>query len=221
MSVHLLLLLIAAYLMGTIPFGLIVSRLKGVDIRKQGSGNYGATNVGRVIGRPWGLLVLLLDIGKAVTTLIVARWACDRFALPLPGASETAVDAVLLGAGACCVIGNTAPFYLRFKGGKGVATSLGVILGIWPLLTIAGLLAFAVWAVVTKVSGYVSLGSICAAIALPALFCGVAWWRGDDIGRHWPLLLLTLILALVILIRHRANISRLMSGTEHRKGKPA
>jgi acyl phosphate:glycerol-3-phosphate acyltransferase len=221
MSVHLAVLLLAAYLMGTIPFGLIVSRLKGVDIRKQGSGNYGATNVGRVIGRPWGLLVLALDIGKGVTTLLAARWACDRFALPFAGASETAVDAVLLGAGACCVIGNTAPFYLGFKGGKGVATSLGVILGIWPLLTIAGLLAFALWAVVTKVSGYVSLGSICAAIALPLLFCGVAWYRGADIGRHWPLLLLTLILALVILIRHRANISRLMSGTEHRKGKPA
>jgi len=221
MSASLALLLLGAYLMGTIPFGLIVSRLKGVDIRKQGSGNYGATNVGRVIGRPWGLLVLALDIGKAVITMLVSKWACGRFDLPLPNASETAIDAVLLGAGACCVIGNTAPFYLGFKGGKGVATSLGVILGIWPLLTLSGLLAFAVWAVVTKVSGYVSLGSICAAVSLPPLFCAVAWWRGDHIGLHWPLLLLTLILAAVILVRHRSNISRLLAGTENRKGKPA
>lgn len=221
MTAPLGLLLLAAYLMGTIPFGLIVSRAKGVDIRKQGSGNYGATNVGRVIGRPWGLLVLALDIGKAVTTMLVAKWACGRFALPFPNPTETAIDAVLLGAGACCVIGNTAPFYLGFKGGKGVATSLGVILGIWPLLTLAGLLAFVVWAVVTKVTGYVSLGSIAAAVSLPPLFCAVAWWRGDDIGRHWPLLLLTIILAIVILIRHRTNISRLLSGTENRKGKPA
>ena len=221
MSAPLGLLLIAAYLMGTIPFGLIVSKLKGVDIRKHGSGNYGATNVGRVIGRPWGLLVLFLDIGKAVTTLLTARWACDRFALPYPNPSATAIDAVLLGAGACCVLGNTAPFYLGFKGGKGVATSLGVILGIWPLLTIPGLLAFAVWAVVTKVSGYVSLGSIAAAVSLPPLFCGVASYRKADIGLHWPLLLLTIILAIVILIRHRTNISRLLAGTENRKGKPA
>lgn len=221
MTLPLGLLLFGAYLMGTIPFGLIVSKLKGVDIRKQGSGNYGATNVGRVIGRPWGLLVLVLDISKAVTTMLVARWACERYHLPFANPTVTAIDAVLLGAGACCVLGNTAPFYLGFKGGKGVATSLGVILGIWPLLTIAGLLAFAVWAVVTKASGYVSLGSIAAAVSLPPLFCGVAWWRGDDIGRHWPLLALTIILAIVILIRHRTNISRLLAGTENRKGKPA
>jgi len=221
MSPYLAILLLAAYLMGTIPFGLIVSRLHGVDIRKQGSGNYGATNVGRVLGRRWGILVLLLDMGKAVVTLVATRWACGRFALPQAGATETAVDAVLLGAGFCCVLGNTAPFYLGFKGGKGVATSLGVILGIWPLLTVAGLLAFLVWAVVTKVSGYVSLGSIVAAVALPALFATVAWWRGEDIGRHWPLLLLTVALAVVVVIRHRANIGRLLAGTEPRKGKPA
>jgi len=221
MSLALGALLLAAYLMGTIPFGLIVSRMHGIDIRKQGSGNYGATNVGRTLGRKWGVLVLLLDMGKAILTLVATRWACEKFDLPWPDASVTAVDTVMLGAGFCCVLGNTAPFYLGFKGGKGVATSLGVILGIWPLLTYAGLLAFVLWAVVTKISGYVSLGSIVAAVSLPLLFAGVTRWSGEDIGLHWPLLLLCGALAAVVVIRHRANIGRLMSGTEPRKGKPA
>ena len=219
MTAALLLLMAGAYLFGTVPFGLIVARSRGVNIREHGSGNYGATNVGRVLGRKWGLLVFVLDVSKGALTPILAKWAVGRFGLLPPGSTETAVDAVLLGAGLCCVIGNTAPFYLGFKGGKGVATSLGVILGIWPHLTIPGILTFVVWGLVTVASGYVSLGSIVAAIGLPLIYVGVAKWQGWDIGRHWPLLALTLAMTVLVVFRHRANISRLLAGTENRIGR--
>lgn len=220
MIAPLVLVLLAAYLIGAIPTGLIVSRLKGVDIRKQGSGNYGATNVGRALGKPWGILVFLLDAAKGALTIIIAGQAHARGMLG--GAwSETRLDFLWLGAGLCCILGNTLPVYLKFRGGKGVATSLGVVLAIWPYMTIPAIASFVVWAVVVKASGYISLGSIVAAIALPAAFLVTARIAAWNVREHYPLLLLCVALAAMVLVRHRSNIGRLLAGTENRIGQPA
>ena len=218
-SWQVILLLVGSYLLGTIPFGLIVSGLKGVDIRKHGSGNLGATNVGRVLGRKWGALVLLLDAGKGAS----ASFGAAAFLSHNRGAWLTTPvhgDLILLGCGLACLIGNSAPFYLGFKGGKGVAVSMGVILGIYPYLTLPGLIAGAVWVIMVKASGYVSLGSITAACVLPVAFVGAAGASQWTLADHYPLLGLCLGVAVVVLIRHRANISRLLAGTEHKIGQP-
>ena len=217
-SWQILLLLICSYLLGSVPFGLIVSRLKGVDIRKHGSGNLGATNVGRVLGRRWGALVLLLDAGKGALTSTIAAAFLTRLGGPWTGTPAHG-DFILLGSGLCCLIGNIAPFYLAFKGGKGVAVSMGLIFGIYPFLTLPGLVAVVVWAAVTKASGYVSLGSICAACVLPIAFVGAAWALNWTLTDHYPLFCLCLGVAAVVLLRHRANIRRLLTGTESKIGQ--
>jgi acyl phosphate:glycerol-3-phosphate acyltransferase len=217
-SWQVVLLLLSSYLLGSIPFGLIVSRLKGVDIRKHGSGNLGATNVGRVLGRKWGVLVLLLDAGKGTLTSTIAGAFLARLGGPWM-ATPAHGDLILLGSGLCCLIGNIAPCYLHFKGGKGVAVSMGLIFGIYPYLTFPGLVAVIVWAAVTKVSGYVSLGSISAACILPIAFVGAAWALDWTLADHYPLFCLTLGVAALVLLRHRANIGRLLAGTESKIGQ--
>jgi glycerol-3-phosphate acyltransferase PlsY len=215
---QLVVLFVGSYLLGAIPFGLVVSRLRGVDIRRQGSGNVGATNVGRVMGRRWGALVLALDVGKGVMCTAGASVLLQQAGDNSTGAGPAPGDLVLLGVGLCCVIGNVAPVYLRFKGGKGVATSLGVILGIYPYLTWPGLAALVVWVVVVKVSRYVSLGSIAAACTLPAAFVAISLVMGWPLGEHYPLLGLSVAMALMVLVRHRGNIGRLLAGTENKIG---
>lgn len=211
------LLFIASYLVGGVPFGLVVSRLRGVNIREHGSGNFGATNVGRVLGRKWGALVLLLDAIKGGVTSVGAM----LFLQTGNYASIEPVhrDLIWLGTGLCCVIGSIAPVYLKFKGGKGVATTLGVILGIWPYLTLPALAATIVWAVVVLISRYVSLGSLAAAGFMPIAFILISRLKGWPLRDHFPLLGLTLVVGAMIVVRHRSNIGRLMAGTENRIGE--
>ncbi|HWL94820.1 MAG TPA: glycerol-3-phosphate 1-O-acyltransferase PlsY [Phycisphaerae bacterium] len=209
-------LLVSSYLIGGIPFGLIVARLKDVNIRAHGSGNYGATNVGRVLGRKWGVLVLLLDAAKGAFTSLAAAPVLRLMDVEV---SQANLDWVWLGTGFACVLGNTAPIYLGFKGGKGVATSLGVILGIYPYLTYSALVALLMWIIVVLLTRFVSLASIAAAASVPLAF--VTWavvlaWRLSD---HYPLLGLTIAAALLVIFRHRTNIGRLLRGTESRIGR--
>ncbi len=213
---QLAILLLGSYLLGSIPFGLIIARLRGVDIRRLGSGNAGATNVGRVMGRPWGLLVLLLDAGKGATAVLVAGWWLNRPNQDAVILSIAGRDLIWLGAGALCVLGNILPVFSAFRGGKGVATSLGVVLGIHPFLTYPGLAAIVLWAVVVRLSGYVSLGSIVAAASLPIGFVVASALTGWPLSQHYPLLALTIALSGTVLIRHRSNIARLLAGTENR-----
>lgn len=215
---QLILLFVGSYLLGSVPFGLVVSRLKGVDVRRHGSGNVGATNVGRVLGRRWGILVLVLDVAKGTLTTIGASAYLAYTDNDSIVAAPVHLDLVLLGAGSCCIIGNIAPFYLAFKGGKGVATSLGVILGIYPYLTWPGLATLVVWAVVVKLSRYISLGSIVAACVLPIAFIGTAWISDWPLRDHYPLLGLCVALAVMVLLRHRSNMGRLLAGTENKIG---
>ena len=218
-SLQLLLLVLAAYLLGSVPFGLLIARVKGVDIRRQGSGNVGATNVGRVLGRWWGIAVFLLDSLKGLASTIAAAELIRRH----PGAPWTATsayrDVVWLGIGTACIVGSIFPLYLRFRGGKGVAASLGVILGVYPYLTWPGLTALLLWAIVVKVSGFISLGSIVAVGTLPIGFVLFSWILGWPLADHYPLLVLCVFLAVLVLFRHRDNMSRLLAGTENRIGQ--
>ena len=200
-----LLSVLAGYLLGSVPFGLLVSRMKGVDIRLHGSGNIGATNVWRVCGWRCGLPVFVLDVLKGVASVLVAGGISIRSGF------DPAWPAVA--AATACILGHSFPIWLRFKGGKGVATSLGVLFGLMPMVSLGVLL---LWAIVFKASGYVSLASIVAAVALP-LLAGVAQWAGWAYG--WPCVGFAVIAALLVLVRHRSNIQRLRAGTESRFGK--
>ncbi len=201
---------IAAYLAGSTPFGVIIARLHGVDLRRAGSGNVGATNVARVIGRKWGYFCFLLDVAKGLAPVAVAGLWCRPADGTVPAPSA---QAAWLLVALAAVLGHVFSFYLRFRGGKGVATALGVVIGIYPYFTWAGLAALGLWIVVTLVSRYVSLGSITAAVAFVPL---LVVFNSRHIGRLWPLLVFAAAVAALILVRHRANIRRLLTGTENK-----
>jgi len=208
---------LGAYLLGSIPFGFLVAKLKGIDIRSAGSGNIGATNAMRVLGKPAGIFVLLMDALKGyLACALVAPVVYNWFA---PHASGLVVDfqnspadlqarfKVL--AGVCAVMGHNYTCWLRFKGGKGIATTAGVYIALapWPLL-----IALVVFILAVVITRYVSVGSIAAAIALP-----VAVWV---MFPHMILLgIVTTALGVMAIYKHRSNIQRLMAGTENRLGK--
>lgn len=193
---------LASYLTGAIPFAYIVARAKGVDIRKVGSGNVGATNVLRSVGKGWGILTFACDVLKGFVPSFAFPRVVAEF---LPATS--APPALALVCACLSVAGHIWPVYLRFRGGKGVATSAGALLGITPPVTGA---AFAVWLVVFALTRYVSAASIAAALAMAA--AGWSLLRGD--GMLLPAILTGL--AAAVIWRHRGNIGRLVNGTEHR-----
>jgi len=201
----------AAYVVGATPFGFLIARLRGTDIRKHGSGNVGATNVGRVLGKKWGYLCFLLDVAKGLLpTLTVVLLTRGE------GRPGLLTQAAWLATGAGAILGHVFSFWLRFRGGKGVATSLGVVVGIFPYFTWAGLCALCVWIAVTLISRYVSLGSIVAALAFVPLLVGFTWGAyGLPPGEVWPLIVFSAVMAALIVLRHRANIRRLLDGTEN------
>ncbi|HTT32376.1 MAG TPA: glycerol-3-phosphate 1-O-acyltransferase PlsY [Methylomirabilota bacterium] len=188
---------VAAYLLGSLPFGVILARLfGGTDVRKAGSGNIGATNVARVVGPFAGILTLVLDTAKGAAAVFLAEWLSHGDAIWLTSAALAAL------------VGHCFPVWLKFKGGKGVATAAGVFLMLSPL---ACALALAVFAIVVILWRYVSLGSIFAAAAMPLLM--YFFWA----PRHAPPLAITfgaLAAALLIIFQHRGNLQRLLAGTE-------
>jgi glycerol-3-phosphate acyltransferase PlsY len=199
---------VAAYFLGTIPFGLLISRARGIDIRQHGSGNIGATNVWRVLGKKWGLLTFFCDAAKGW----LAVWAGLRWAVADPGVLG---DASLAGIVAAlgCIVGHSFPVWLGFKGGKGVATSLGVLVGMMPL---ASAIVLGVWLVVFLLWRYVSLASIAAALALPTVV--LALLSSGRLSGQANLYFACVAGALVVR-RHRENITRLLQGTENRFGR--
>ncbi|MEE8168962.1 MAG: glycerol-3-phosphate 1-O-acyltransferase PlsY [Phycisphaerae bacterium] len=204
-----------AYLIGGIPFGYLIGRLKGVDIRTRGSGNIGATNVGRALGAPWGMLAFALDAGKCAAVILAARWTADRMGYPYPGATASWL---LMGVGLLAIVGNVAPVYLKFRGGKAVAGSLGVILSIWPDLAAPGLIVAAIWLTVLAATRYVAIASLVATVSHPVLTAVMMRPLGRSFAEVYPLLLLSSLLATVIVVRHRSNMARLLAGTEQKIG---
>ncbi len=207
---QLLLLLLFAYLLGSVPFGLLIARAHGIDLRTVGSGNIGATNVSRALGRKWAYVCFVLDVAKGLVPMLLARRLGIVSEQP---ATQELFFWMLVGAAAVC--GHIFPVYLRFKGGKGVATSLGVGLGLWPYFTLCGIAAFVVWSVCVLIWRYVSLASIVAAtsfpIALTILTAALEDWR---FGQLWPLFIVAVLMALLIVARHAENIKRLLEGSE-------
>jgi glycerol-3-phosphate acyltransferase PlsY len=211
-----LLLIPVAYVLGSVPFGLIVGKSKGVDPRTAGSGNIGATNVGRLLGKRFFFFVFLLDLLKGLLPMLAAAWV-------LRGAPDEPKKFVLwLLVGFAAILGHMFSLFLGFKGGKGVATSSGVILGLFPYFTIPGLIGLALWAAVFKTTRYVSLASMVAAVAFPVLYVLIGLSRGWPVfGAQWPLLAFAVLVAAMIVYKHRGNIARLRAGTENRFEKSA
>ena len=213
------LLPVGAYLVGAIPFGLFVGYLRGVDVRKQGSGNIGATNVGRVLGLKWGLLVFGLDVAKGAVPTGIGAWVMGSYGAPLGVASAWGQTLVVIVVQTCCVVGHNWPIYLGFKGGKGVATSLGILLGYWPYLTLPGLAALVTWGLVLGASRYVSAASIVAAGTFPLYVAIFGRWQEWPGARTVLLVAFSAVMASLIIIRHRGNIVRLLAGTEPKVGR--
>ena len=203
----LMILIICSYLLGSIPFGLLITKAHGKDLRSIGSGNIGATNVSRALGRKWAYFCFILDVLKGLIPMLVTM----LIAKP---------DSVLtlwlwLAVGCAAIIGHIFPLYIKFKGGKGVATSFGVALGLWPYYTICVLLAFGVWVLVVLIWRYVSLASIAASVAFPLVLISAIIVTPDwDFSNLWPILIIAVAIPIMVIIRHRENIKRLLAGTE-------
>lgn len=228
-----------AFLLGSIPFGLIISRIKGVNIREHGSGNIGATNVLRVIGKKYGVTCLLLDALKGFIPVVIAVnliqiegknvglfhiGGLDSLALVLPAAAQFKGQLVHVITALAAVLGHNYSPWVGFKGGKGIATSAGVLLALMPAGVV---LLIAVWVAVFVVSRYVSLASIVAAASLPLItHYGARFhhinndkslptlWQAGTWNK--PLFFFSLVLAILAIWKHRTNIQRLLAGTEHR-----
>ncbi|MBI4025358.1 MAG: glycerol-3-phosphate 1-O-acyltransferase PlsY [Verrucomicrobia bacterium] len=197
--------LLPAYFVGSIPWGYLFGLLKGLDIRQHGSGNIGATNVWRVLGRNWGIATFILDFFKAPAAVVAVAFLESHLSGPriLSSWAEASVDLVpLVGA----VLGHNYPCWLKFKGGKGIATSAGGLLWLMPKGFLVGLM---IWIAVFAIWRYVSLASITGCVALPV----AAWIFYRD---HFLWIGICCFLSVMAVWRHRENIRRLIQGTEHR-----
>jgi glycerol-3-phosphate acyltransferase PlsY len=207
---------VAAYLLGSIPTGFLVARAKGVDIRNVGSGNIGATNAMRVLGKPAGIFVLLMDAFKGWYACQVGLLVFFQF-LPHANIHSNAdvhnvvgcMDTFPIIAGIFAVLGHNYTCWLKFKGGKGIATTAGVFLALAPWALLVALVVFILAILLTK---YVSVGSIAAAVALPV----TVWMMSPH---NLFLCIVTTALGVLAIWKHKANIQRLMAGTENRLGK--
>ncbi|MCC5834347.1 MAG: glycerol-3-phosphate 1-O-acyltransferase PlsY [Opitutales bacterium] len=190
---------IAGYLLGSISFAVLIARSRGVDIFKVGSGNPGATNVLRSLGKTWGYLCFLLDAFKGVASVLIGFGLAESFG----GDPEYLAVVALLFA----ILGHSFSLFLRFRGGKGVATTIGGLLALMPLVFLFGAI---LWLIVFYTTRYVSLASLVLGASLPVS----AWlFNASGLGQ-----ILCLALAILIAVRHRSNIQRLLNGTENRAG---
>ena len=184
--------IVSAYLIGSVPFGYLFARLfKRIDIREFGSHNIGATNVLRVVGPFPGLLTLAFDIGKGAVVVLLAKRCFPSFAM-LP-----------IIVGICAVCGHNFSIFLKGRGGKGVATGFGVLVGLAPIVSF---LTFLVWLFILLISRYISLASLVGALAFPIFL----WLKRAE----FPLMTLGIFISILVVIRHRENIKRLIKGTE-------
>jgi len=202
-----------AYLLGSIPFGLLIAKAHGKNIRSIGSGNIGATNVSRALGRKWAYVCFTLDVLKG----LIPTLAAQPFVLRLSSSPPATGFWLWLLIGCAAILGHVFPIYLKFKGGKGVATSFGVALGLWPYFTVCALTVIIVWITVVLIWRYVSLASIIAAIAFPiVLILAISIIPNWYFNLLWPLLAVATLIPLFVIFRHRENIKRLIAGTENR-----
>lgn len=197
--------LVLSYLLGSVPFGLLLGFMAGKDVRLYGSKNIGATNVWRVCGGKWGLTAFLLDFLKGfLAVAVISRVVPTDLAQPYPG--------ILAAAGA--VLGHNFPVWLRFKGGKGVATSAGAVAG---LMWLPFLAAICVFIATVAISHYISLGSMLSSVALALAALALL---PEPFGHDLPLVVMSVVLSAMLIFRHRANIARILNGSENRFPPP-
>jgi len=199
--------IIAAYLLGSIPFGLLIAKAHGKDLRSIGSGNIGATNVSRALGRKWAYFCFVLDVLKGLIPMLATKFIAEP---------DSVVTLWLwLAVGCAAIIGHIFPIYIKFKGGKGVSTSFGVALGLWPYFSVCALFFAATWVVVVLIWRYVSLASITASVTIPlVLIVSIILIPGWELGSLWPILIIAIAIPVMVIVRHRENIKKLLAGTE-------
>ncbi len=201
-------LILGSYLLGSIPFALIIAKAHGIDLRKIGSGNIGATNLSRALGKKWAYFCFALDVLKGLVPMLITKnFISDN--------ADALSLSLWLSVGIAAVIGHVFPLYIGFKGGKGVATSFGVALGLWPYYTVCSIIAFLVWALFVLIWRYISLASIVAALIFPitlsaAIFIKPAW----QFSNLWPLISAAVLIPIMVVLRHVENIKRIIAGTE-------
>lgn len=220
--------ILAAYLIGGVPFGVLIARSRGVNIRELGSKNIGATNVGRVLGKPLGILCFVLDLLKGALPVLCAG-IIHGVVGHEPHELAAAQMWLWMAVAAAAVLGHMYSPYIGFAGGKGVATGFGAIIAMYPLLTWPAVAAIGLWCIVLRLSRYVSLSSMLAALSLPVTYLlsvTPALAQDQPIGatlnqlRHAsPPLIGTAVIALLVIWKHRTNIRRLLQGDEPKVGR--
>ncbi|MBN1786959.1 MAG: glycerol-3-phosphate 1-O-acyltransferase PlsY [Sedimentisphaerales bacterium] len=204
-------LIVISYLIGSISFARLIAKMHGKDLRQIGSGNLGATNLARACGKKWAYLCFALDVLKGFVPSISAKF------ILVTDSVSPAILALWLAVGAAAILGHIFPFYLKFKGGKGVATSFGVVLGIWPYYAVPGLICFVLWIIIVLTWHYISLASVIAAGLFPVVMIILTFVLQDwQFATLWPLFLAAAILSSLVIFLHRANIKRLLAGTENK-----
>ena len=207
------LLIVAAYLAGSVPFGLLVGLAKGVDVRTGGSKNIGASNVGRLLGRRFFWAVFGLDACKGLLPTLAATAVVGTAGVPL----SPAVYGAWVGVGLAAIVGHMFSLFLGFRGGKGVATTAGALLGIWPYLTLPCGVMLVVFAVLFFGTRYISVGSMGGAAAFPVSYVTLGLVLGwGPFGVQWPFTAFSVLIAVLVVYKHRTNIARLLAGTENR-----
>ncbi len=223
-------LLLLAFLTGSIPNGFLIARAKGIDIRKHGSGNIGATNVWRVCGRNAGLLCFFLDFLKGLApSLLAGALLNNLISTRLATLSDTAAAALALAVALAAVLGHMFTPWLGFKGGKGISTGFGALIGVYPVFTLAALVALIAWLIALKLTRMVGISSVLAAAALTVVVVGSHFAPPSlqDTLARFPLYQratpvhagFALMLFLLIVYKHRANIVRTIKGTEPKIGQ--
>lgn len=201
------LVILSAYLVGSLPFGFLVAKAKGKDIRQHGSGNIGATNVFRIIGKPFGIMVFILDFLKGLLPVLFSGGLYSIVAGEYPEGKLVEIIGAL-----AAIAGHNYTCWLRFKGGKGIATSAGALVGLLPVATP---IVIIIWVLVLALTRYVSVASISAAVALPVIVILRGVWGGNT---DYLLVGFACLVAVMAVWRHRSNIERLKAGTESKIG---
>ena len=210
--------IVLSYFAGSIPFGVLIAKFKGVNIRQKGSKNIGATNVGRVLGRKYGFICFFFDVLKGALPVFWIGHIAGTYGQPIDAISTNSM-LLWICIALASLLGHMYSFFLKFGGGKGVATTFGGMVAMWPLLTIPVLLAFFAWIISVKTSKMISLASLLASLVL-FVDAAIIVFMQSTIQHAWPMLAITGIITMMVFWKHRSNIVRIISGEEPKIGLP-